>query len=182
MLFQSLNKFKRTSIIMSMILMALGLAMTICPERYIDALITTMGYLSLLVAIVMILDYLNSRKALVNTIMLGCAMIIALVGLAILVFNDSVLQILGWMFGVLLLLQGVELFYSALMYFRPSGRNGWWLLAILAVVLIAAGVTIFLNPWWNTPKALMKIIGITLLFDAGVSIVRLIWIWPIKEE
>ena len=182
MLFQSLNKFKRSSIIMSMILMAVGLMMVICPEHYIDSLISAMGYLALILAVVMVLDYLNSRKVLVNTILLGCSMVIGLMGLAILVFNDSILQILGWMFGVLLVLQGIELFYSAVMYFKPSGRRGWWLLAVLAVVLTAAGVTIFLNPWWDTPRALLKIIGITLLFDAAVSIARLIWVWPIKGE
>ncbi|MBO7663790.1 MAG: DUF308 domain-containing protein, partial [Clostridia bacterium] len=173
MLFQSLNKFKRSSIITSMILMALGLVMTMCPERYIDSLITAMGYLALILAVVMVLEYLNSRKALVNTILLGCAMVIGLLGVAVLVFRGSILQILGWMFGVLLVLQGIELLYSAIMYFRPSGRHGWWLLAILAVLLIGAGVTIFLNPWWNTPKELLGIIGVTLLFDAAVSIVRL---------
>ena len=81
-----------------------------------------------------------------------------------------------------LVLQGAELFYNALMYIRPSGKKGWWLMAILAVVLVAAGVTIFLNPFWDTPKALLKIIGFTLLFDAIVSILRVIWIWPSAEE
>jgi len=182
MLFQSINKIKRSSIIISMALMALGLMMVICPENYVNSLISAMGYVSLILAVVMVLDYLNSKKVLMNTVLLGCAMVIGLLGLAILVFRNSILQILGWMFGVLLVLQGIELFYNALMYVRPSGRRGWWLLAILAVVLAAAGVTIFLNPWWDTPRALLKIIGFTLLFDAAVSILRLIFIWPIKGE
>ena len=114
--------------------------------------------------------------------MLGCAMAIGLMGLSVLVFSDKILKLLGWLFGVLLVLQGIELFYNALMYIRPSGRNGWWLMAILAVILVAAGVTIFLNPFWDTPKALLKIIGFTLLFDAVVSILRVIWIWPRAEE
>jgi hypothetical protein len=36
--------------------------------------------------------------------------------------------------------------------------------------------------WWDTPKALLQIIGIALMFDAAVSIVRLILIWPIQAE
>ena len=182
MLFQSINKIKRSSIIMSMILIALGLMMVIYPERYINTLIGAMGYLALILSVVMILDYLNSKKALMNTVLLGCAMAIGLMGLSVLVFSDKILKLLGWLFGVLLVLQGIELFYNALMYIRPSGRKGWWLMAILAVILIAAGVTIFLNPFWDTPKALLKIIGFTLLFDAIVSILRVIWIWPSAEE
>ena len=182
MLFQSINKIKRSSVIMSMILIAVGLAMVICPERYIDTLVSSMGYLALILAVVMILDYLNSKKVLMNTVMFGCAMAIGLMGLSVLVFSDKILKLLGWLFGVLLVLQGIELFYNALMYIRPSGRNGWWLMAILAVILVAAGVTIFLNPFWDTQKALLKIIGFTLLFDAVVSILRVIWIWPRAEE
>lgn len=167
---------------MAMILMAVGLAMVICPERYIDSLISVMGYCALILAVVMILDYLASEKFLMNTVLLCVAMVVGLLGLSVLVFKDHILKLLGWMFGVLLVLQGIELFYNALMYVRPSGRRGWWLMAILALVLVAAGVTIFLNPWWDTPRALLKIIGITLLFDAAVSIIRLIWIWPIKGD
>ena len=55
MLFQSINKIKRSSVIMSMILIAVGLAMVICPERYIDTLVSSMGYLALILAVVMIL-------------------------------------------------------------------------------------------------------------------------------
>ena len=182
MLFQSINKIKRSSIIIAMILMALGLAMVICPENYISSLVSGIGYVSLILAVVMILDYLNSKKLLMNTVLLGCAMAIGLLGLAVLVFKDSVLRILGWMFGILLIFQGIELFYNALMYVKPSGRKGWWLLAIMAVLLFAAGLMIILNFWWDTPRALLKVIGLALLFDAAVSILRLIFIWPIKGE
>ena len=112
MLFQSINKIKRSSVIMSMILIAVGLAMVICPERYIDTLVSSMGCLALILAVVMILDYLNSKKVLMNTVMLGCAMAIGLMGLSVLVFSDKILKLLGWLFGVLLVLQGIELFYN----------------------------------------------------------------------
>lgn len=182
MLFQELNKIKRTSINISMVLMTLGLIMVICPERYIDALVEGLGYVMLVVAIVMVLNYLSSKKVLFNTIQLMAALILGLVGTSVLVFKDHVLQILGWAFGVLMVLQGIETTYSALMYVRPSKRRGWWLLTILAVLLLAIGVLIFLNPWWNTPADLLKIIGAALLFDALVGLLRLIWIWPIKAE
>lgn len=182
MLFQSINKIKRSSIIMSMVLMAIGITMVICPENYIGSLIAALGYVSLILAMVMILDYLNSKKVLMNTVLLGCALVIGLLGLAVLVFENSVLQILGWMFGILLMLQGIELFYSALMYVRPSGRRGWWILAVLAVLLAAAGILIILNFWWETPGDLLKVIGLALLFDAAVGILRLVFVWPIKGE
>jgi uncharacterized membrane protein HdeD (DUF308 family) len=182
MLFQELNKIKRSSIIMSITLMALGLVMAMCPEKYINSLISTLGCALIIVSIVMILEYLNSKKVLFNTVLLTLAIILGLVGLAVLVFENDILRILGWSFGVLLVIQGIETTYNALMYVRPSKRSGWWLLVFLGAVLIAVGVLIFLNPWWDTPRALLKIIGLTLLFDAAVGILRLVFIWPIEAE
>lgn len=182
MLFQELNKIKRTSINISLVLMTLGLIMVICPERYVDSLIEGLGYVLLVAATVMVLHYLSSKKVLFNTIQLMAALIIALVGISVLAFKEHILHILGWSFGILLILQGVEAIYSALMYVRPSKRRAWWLLAILALLLLALGVLIFLNPWWDTPADLVKVIGATLLFDALVGVLRLIWIWPIKAE
>ena len=182
MLFQELNKIKRTSINISMVLMTLGLIMVICPERYIDSLIEGLGYVLLVVATVMALQYLSSKKVLFNTIQLMAALILALLGISVLAFREHILQILGWSFGILMILQGIEAIYSALMYVRPSKRSGWWLLTILAAVLLALGILIILNPWWNTPADLLKVIGAALLFDALVGVLRLIWIWPIKAE
>ncbi len=182
MLFQSINKIKRSTIIMSMTLIALGIVMVICPGRYTDSLIAGLGYASMILAIVMTLEYLNSKKTFVNGLLLFLAMVIGLLGLAIVVFTDSVIQILGWTFGILLVLQGIELFYNALMYVRPAKRKGWWFLAILAILLATVGVLILVNLWWDTPQMLLKVIGLALLFDALVGIIRLVFSWPIKGE
>ena len=182
MLFQSINKIKRSSIVISMTLIALGVVMIICPGRFTMSLISGLGYASMILGTVMALEYLDSKKMVVNGLLLSFAILIGLLGLAIVVFKDSVLQILGWTFGILLILQGIELFYNALMYIRPAGRKGWWFLAFLALLLAAAGVLILLNLWWDTPRMLLKVIGTALLFDAAVGIIRLIFIWPIKGE
>ena len=182
MLFQSINKIKRSSIITSLLLIALGVVMIICPGSYTMSLISGMGYAGMILAAVMVLEYLDSKKAFMNGVLLFFALAIGLLGLPVVVFRDSVLQILGWTFGILLILQGVELFYNAAMYVKPAGRKGWWFLAILALLLIAAGVMILLNRWWDTPAMLLKVIGLALLFDAAISIIRLVFIWPIKGD
>ena len=182
MLFQELNKIKRSSILLSSVMMALGIVMAICPERYINALITVLGYGLIVLAIVMVLEYMSSKKVLFNTILLVLALVIGLLGMAVLVFENHLLQILGWSFGVVMVVQGIETMYNALMYVRPSKRPGWWLLLILGALLVALGVLIFLNPWWDTPRALLKTIGLALVFDSVIGILRLIFIWPIKAE
>ena len=58
MLFQSINKIKRSSIIISMVLIALGIVMMICPGGYTMSLISGLGYASMVLALVMMLEYL----------------------------------------------------------------------------------------------------------------------------
>ena len=70
MLFQELGKLKRSSIMTSIILMAVGIMMVICPPQYIDTLVSALGYGMVTLAAVMIMDFLSSRKVLMNYIYL----------------------------------------------------------------------------------------------------------------
>ena len=44
------------------------------------------------------------------------------------------------------------------------------------------GLVVLVNPWWDDPLKLFDVIGGMLLFSSVVSIVRLIYIWPIRAE
>ena len=55
-------------------------------------------------------------------------------------------------------------------------------LLILSALLLLFGLIIIINPFWDTPGALLKIIGLMIIFTAIVSALRLIWIWPIRSE
>ena len=60
MLFQELSKLKRSSIMTSIILMAVGILMIICPPQYIDTLVSALGYGMVTLAAVMVMDFLSS--------------------------------------------------------------------------------------------------------------------------
>ena len=60
---------------------------------------------------------------------------------------------------------------------------GYTLLTDVAVILFGLfGLIVLVNPWWDDPLKLFDVIGGMLLFSSVVSIVRLIYIWPIKSE
>ena len=182
MLFQSLDKLKRQSILAAVLMMALGVVMLICPENYVNTLVVTVGYGMIVFAIVEMLEFISSKKALIHYIIFTGALIIAILGVFILIYNQDLLKALGWLFGFVLLQDGLFTLLNALLFARRSNRKGWWMLVVLAVALMALGVLIFLNPWWNSPSLLMKVIGGALLFSAFVSALRLVWIWPFKNE
>lgn len=181
MLFESLDKIKRNSIFTAIILMALGVVMLLCPEGYIVSFTLGTGYLLVIISMVMMLDFFTSKKCLMDYILFVVALVIMILGGCVLIFNEDIMSVLARLFGVLLTADGARTIFHAFTYARRSQRKGWWLLVILSVMLIIAGIGIYLNPLFNTPGGLMKGIGATVLFSAFVSAIRLIWTWPLRN-
>jgi uncharacterized membrane protein HdeD (DUF308 family) len=181
MLFQELGKLKRSSIMTSIILMAVGVLMIICPRQYVNALVSALGYGALIFSVVMILDFISGKKALMNYIYFTGALILALLGIAIVAFEADVVRVIGLFFGVVLVGDGIVGIVNAWMYARRAGRSGWWVLIVLNALMVLCGLIVLINPWWNEPTMLFDVIGGMLLFSSIVSIVRLFWLWPIRE-
>jgi len=181
-LFQELGKLKRSSIMTSIIMMAVGILMIMCPAQYVGALVSTLGYGILIFAGVMILDFISGKKVLMNYIYLTGALILALLGCAITVFDSDVVRVIGLIFGLWLVGDGAIGIVNTLLYVRRAGRQSWRLLVALSGLLILFGLIVLVNPWWNEPTALFDVIGGMLLFSSGVSIVRMVMIWPIRGE
>ena len=181
MLFQELGKLKRSSIMTSIIWMAVGVLMIICPQQYIDSLVELLGYGLVIFAVVMVLDFISSKRVLMNYIYLTGALILALLGSVVLV-DDNVVRGIGLMFGLLLILDGVFSLANTMLYIKRSERAGWQIMILLSALMILFGLIVLVNPWWGEPTLLFDVIGGMLLFSSAVSIVRLIYIWPIKGE
>jgi uncharacterized membrane protein HdeD (DUF308 family) len=127
------------------------------------------------------LEFIVSKKALIHYITFTIALFIAILGVFILIYNQDLLKALGWLFGFVLVQDGLFTLLNALLFARRSNRKGWWMLIVFAIVLMTLGILIFLNPWWDSPTLLMKIIGGALLFSAFVSTLRFIWAWPFNN-
>ena len=181
MLFQELSKIKRSSIMTSIILVAVGIVMILCPPQYVESLVAVLGYGMVIFAGVMILNYITAKKSLINCVKFAGALAILLLGIAVLVF-DNIVLLIGVVFGLVLVADGLITMVNTWMYARRAKLKGWWLLVLLSLLLIAGGVIILINPWWNETVKLFDAIGIMLLFSSLVGIVRLIIIWPIKDE
>ena len=100
MLFDELSKIKRSSIMTSIMLVAVGIVMIICPPQYVESLVAVLGYGMVILAGVMMLDFINAKKSLINCIKFGGALILLLLGISVLVFTEIV-QLIGIVFGYL---------------------------------------------------------------------------------
>ena len=165
----------------SVILMAVGILMLICPERYVSLLVVAAGYGLLILATVMGLEFLSSKKVLINYVYLTGSLLIGILGAAVLFYRKDVLQVLGLIFGIFLVVEGLNELFNTWKYARRAQRSGWWVLILLSLLLIASGIVILTNPWWDTPGSLMKVIGAMMLFSSAVGIVHVVLIWPFKN-
>ena len=188
MILDALTKLKRQSALTAMLLMGLGVVLLLCPEQYISALIMIAGYIMIIYAMEQALEFLVNNTTVMSYITFILAVVVGLVGLAVLVFHEDVLTVLCWIFGLLLILEGLHSFYYGFTFAKRSGRKGWSILVILAAVLLLfgifliAGVIFFSFVDFATPGFLMKAIGFAVLFSALVSLLRLIWIKPVDKN
>ena len=182
MIFQGLNKLKRSTIMSSIILIVLGILMVICPEEYVAVMIQSIGSILLIFAVIGILEYLDSNRAVIHYMYLTGWLVLGIVGTVVLIFEIHSLYAIGFLFGAFLILSGLVNIINALVYARRSGRKGWWILIVLGALLAVCGLIVLVNPWWGTVPKLFKVIGVMMMFSSLVSILRLIWIWPIKSE
>jgi len=131
---------------------------------------------------VMVMDFISGRKSLINYVYLTGALILALLGIAIVAFEADLVKVIGFVFGIILVGDGIISIVNALTYARRAGRKGWQVLIVLNALLIVCGLIVLVNPWWNEPTMLFDVIGGMLLFSSIVSIVRLFYLWPIRGE
>lgn len=110
------------------------------------------------------------------------ALAIFIVSICVLVYRSDIVPVLEWLFGLLLILDGARTLIHSFTYARRSQRKGWWVLTILSLLLILAGAILLVNPWWDTPSKLTKVIGCAVLFSAIISGLRLFWTWPLRNS
>lgn len=181
MLFQELGKMKRSWIMTSLILIAFGIVMILCPVRYMGMLVSALSYGLLVWAVVLGLDYLASRKTLTDYFSLAGGLFVGILGVFVLVHREDVLPIMSLLFGLLLVFEGLSDLFNAFVYARRAGQAAWWFLAVLAFFTIVFGVILLANPWWRTPAQLKQVIGGMMFFSSAVNIIRTVITWPFKS-
>ena len=87
MLFEELSRIKRSSIMTSIVLVAIGIVMIMCPARYVDSLVSVLGYGMVVFAAVLMLSFISAKKSLINYIKFAGALVLLLLGISVLVFS-----------------------------------------------------------------------------------------------
>ena len=182
MIFEALDKIKRNAIFTTILLMALGICVLICPGSYAPTLLLGFGYTLVVVGLVMVLNFLSSNRSVMSYIKFVGALLLGIAGICVLVFRENTILVLGLAFGILLILDGLRTMIHSFTYARRSGRKAWWVLAIFSGLLIGVGIMLTINPWTSKENTVLTAIGLSLLFGAVVSGFRLFWTWPVRKK
>ena len=182
MLFHTLEKFKRSMLLLIILLMFAGLTMFAVPVAFIPIMGQLLGFALLVFSILKIMGFIDSNKAMIHFINLIIGLVAGLAGILLFSIEGLFLVLLNWFVGTLPILLGGYGLYHALTYARRSGRKGWWILIILDCLLLLFGSILFVNPWKEDPRKLLYVIGGTLFYSAAVYAVSLFWIWPFRQD
>lgn len=167
-----LHQQKMSSILAALVTIALGVLLVWWPDRSMDFLCLMLGITIFAIGIIYILGWLARRKKGVPAFFVLPGVILCALGVWLMTSPDSVIILIQYIFGAILIFHGVIDLQGALAL--ASHRwNRWWLDLLLTALTIGLGVLILLNPF-GTFSALVILIGAALIYD-GVSDLWIIW-------
>ncbi|MBQ8927575.1 MAG: hypothetical protein IJ055_04770 [Oscillospiraceae bacterium] len=125
MLFNELDKLKRSAIMTTIVLMFIGHILLVIPESYIPVIGGALGFGLLVTACIVLFHFIGSKKALIHYIELTLGMFARLLGVLIYVFDDLILRMLSVLVTVVPILFGLSGIYHALpLQGTPDGAAG----------------------------------------------------------
>lgn len=166
-----LREQRRSSALAAVITILIGLLLLLWPDRSVNLMCMLLGGAILITGLVYVLGWLSRRGAGVPVFYVLPSLILCALGVWLLTKPESVVQLIQYIFGGVLLFHGaVDLQGAAALARR--GYLRWEADLLLAALTIALGVLILLNPF-GTFAALTMLIGASLIFD-GASDLALI--------
>ena len=167
-----LHEQRMSSIAAALVTILLGVVLIWWPDRSVNFLCMLLGASIFITGIIYILGWLARRREGVPAFFVLPGVILCALGIWLMTSPASVIKLIQYIFGAILIFHGVvDLQGSVALMRQRWGR--WWVDLLLALLTVALGALILLNPF-GTFAALVVLIGAALIFD-GVSDLCIIW-------
>ena len=167
-----LREQRRSSITAAAITIIVGLLLIFWPYRSTNLLCMVLGAAIGISGVVYIVGWLSRRRQGAPGFMVLPGIILLALGLWLVTRPGSVIMLIQYIFGVILIFHGVVDTQSAVALMR-QGFARWWLDLVLSMVTVFLGILILVNPFYSF-NALAMLIGASLVYDGG-SDLYLIW-------
>ena len=167
-----LHEQRKSSIVAALITIVVGLLLVFWPDLSVSLLCTVLGIASIACGAVYIVGWVNRRRMGQPAFFILPGVILCALGLWLITRPGSVVKLIQYIFGAILIFHGVVDVQGAVALMRQHWER-WWIDMLLAVATAALGLLIVLNPF-GTFAAMAMITGFALIFD-GASDLFLIW-------
>lgn len=182
MLFESLDRMKRSTIMMTIVLIFVGMGLLMVPGEYVPFLSSALGFVLTVSSVVAMLTFIESSRSLISYIRLFGGLLAGAVGVMLFLIDEAFLVLLSILVILVPAVLGIYGIFHAFAFAKRSGRRGWWVLVVFSVLLLVFALFSLINPWSDDPGGTIKVIGGTLTYSALVIALSLVWIWPFRRE
>ena len=163
-----------TELIAGIAMILIGLVLLIWPGIATSLLFGAIGAVCIIIGVVYVVRYcMLEAKLAITSFDLSLGLIWILGGVLIIVFKNLLISLLPMLFGLIVLIGGVIKLQSTL-GFRRMNATRWYIELICAIISIAFGVIILLNPF-STALLLMRVIGIALVIEGAMDLISRIF-------
>ncbi|MCI8869295.1 MAG: hypothetical protein HFF39_01935 [Lawsonibacter sp.] len=168
-----LREQRRSSTLAALSTVVLGLALALWPDRSVSLMCALLGAVLLVCGLFYLIGWFaDKRKSGSPAFMLIPGVVLAGLGIWLMTSAESVVTLIQYVFGAVILFHGVLDLQAAFSLTRQRFR-WWWADLLLALVTLLLGLVILINPF-GTFAALVTLIGCSLIYD-GISDLWLIF-------
>ena len=163
------EKLSRNNKLLSILMVALGLALVIWPGKSLELAARILGVALLLGGAVSAFSWYRDRhKVSASTVTLAIAIVCLVLGVIVLAAPRGVVKLLPKLIGLAVLLNGVLNLAQALDQKR-AGYSRWTASLVMAILTIIAGGFIFLHAF-GIMKTAVVVIGIVILYNGASNL------------
>lgn len=164
-----MGHWKNQGILISLLYTLLGIALLFWPGMSINVVCYVLGGVTVVYGIFKLISYFRCRAEgtyFKMEFVLGALCVI--VGLVLLASPVIIFSFLPFVIGIFVLFQGLSRL-PAVLQLKSSGHSSWWVVMIITVLTLAAGVVLLFNPF-SAVSITLRVIGATLIIDGLNSI------------
>ena len=161
-----MKKILKSTLITSLVLIALGIYMVLSPSTAISTIIKVIGIAIIVAGAVTVLLYVANKDDSRSFTTLATGIILVIAGIVFLVKPGSLEKIFPTVVGVLIIVNGILNLIASLKA-KKAGSSAWIVGLILSVITRALGIVILSQPLFLMSQ-IVRIVGIVLIIT-GVS-------------
>ena len=162
---ERIKSVRNHMIIASILLLLIGVAFIVWPDEAARILARATAIAIIGVGVFeMILFFIGKHKGIVDIPAIISGVLLIALGVYLLIQPDTMLNFFNIIFGLIILIIGLDHLFQAIFIIRHV-RSLWWITLIVGVAAIGLGVLILVNPF-SAVRTAMIIVGITMVIEA----------------